>query len=387
MKGLLTKGHYAMPTPTDIPLDVELTVSDFVALHNQILEYAMPSVTVVGELANFRVSKNRWVYFDLKDDNASVRFFGTVYQLSGPLEDGMLLKVHGSPRLHPQFGFSITVLSMQPTGEGAIRKAFDLLQAKLTQEGLFDPARKRSLPYPPERIGIITSSESAAYADFTKIIGARWFGLDMTLADVQVQGEAAPAQIVQAIADLNAMAVPPEVLIITRGGGSADDLWAFNTEQVARAVAASRIPTLVAIGHEVDISLAELAADQRASTPSNAAELLTPDKREVLVQFKAARESLGRGLAQAAQASRQVMVQAKRELYRETEQAISRQKQRLVLRHQMLELLNPRAILRRGYAIVRDATSQQIIRTTKGVVAGQELTIVIQDGSINTRVQ
>ncbi|CAN5353380.1 exodeoxyribonuclease VII large subunit [soil metagenome] len=376
-----------MPTPTDIPLDIELTVSDFVALHNQILEYTMPSVTVVGELSNFKVSKNRWVYFDLKDDNASVRFFGTVYQLSGPLENGMLLKVHGSPRLHPQFGFSITVLSMQPTGEGAIRKAFDLLQAKLTQEGLFDPARKRILPYPPERVGIIASSESAAYADFTKIIAARWFGLDITLADVQVQGEAAPAQIVQAISDLNAMAKPPEVLVITRGGGSADDLWAFNTEQVARAVAASRIPTLVAIGHEVDISLAELAADQRASTPSNAAELLTPDKREVLAQLKAARRTIDRDLAQAVQTSKQVLIQVKQGLQREAEQALVRQKQRLVLRQQMLELLNPTAILRRGYAIVRDITTQQVVRKSEGLVVDQELTVMFQDGSINTKVQ
>jgi exodeoxyribonuclease VII large subunit len=276
---------------------------------------------------------------------------------------------------------------MQPTGEGAIRKAFDLLQAKLTQEGLFDPARKRALPYPPERVGIIASSESAAYADFTKIIAARWSGLDITLADVQVQGEAAPAQIVQAISDLNAMARPPEVLVITRGGGSADDLWAFNTEQVARAVAASRIPTLVAIGHEVDISLAELAADQRASTPSNAAELLTPDKREVLAQLNAACRTIDRDLAQAVQTSKQVLIQVKQGLQRETEQALVRQKQRLVLRQQMLELLNPTAILHRGYAIVRDITTQQVVRKSEGLVVDQELTVIFQDGSINTKVQ
>src|SRR4051794_4159186 len=123
-------------SPDEPNLALELSVSDFVALHNQILEYALPNVTVVGELANFRVSKNRWVYFDLKDETASVRFFGTVYQLSGPLEDGMLLRVNGNPRLHPQYGFSINVLSMQPAGEGSLRKAFDLLQAKLTAEGL-----------------------------------------------------------------------------------------------------------------------------------------------------------------------------------------------------------------------------------------------------------
>lgn len=367
--------------------EVELSVSDFVALHNQVMDYALPNVTVVGELANFRVSKNRWVYFDLKDDTASVRFFGTVYQLSGPLEDGMLLRVNGNPRLHPQYGFSINVLSMQPAGEGSLRKAFDLLQAKLTQEGLFEPARKRPLPYPPEKIGVITSSESAAYADFMKIIGARWTGLDIVLADVQVQGEAAPGQIVEAIADLNALAEPPEVLVITRGGGSSDDLWAFNTEQVTRAVAASRIPTLVAIGHEIDFSLAELAADQRASTPSNAAELLTPDKREVAASLRAAQQVLARSLRQSVQVSRQAITQYQRELVRETSHAVERQRQRLHLRQQMLELLNPAAILRRGYAIVHDAATKQVVRSVHGVKPGQPLDIQLHDGTIQTEVQ
>jgi exodeoxyribonuclease VII large subunit len=376
-----------MADQTELPHDVELTVSDFVALHNQILEYALPNVTVVGELANFRVSKNRWVYFDLKDDHASVRFFGTVYQLNGPLEDGMLLRVSGNPRLHPQYGFSINVLTLQPAGEGALRKAFDLLQAKLVKEGLFETSRKRALPYPPERVGIITSSESAAYADFMKIISARWTGLEMVLADVQVQGEAAPGQIVEAIAEFNALAKPPEVLVITRGGGSSDDLWAFNTEQVTRAVAASRIPTLVAIGHEVNLCLAELAADQRASTPSNAAELLTPDKREVIAGLKSARQNLSRSLTHSVQTSRQALIQYRRELSQETLHALGRQKQRLQLHGQLLELLNPAAILRRGYAIVLDTTTRRVIRSAKGVSVGQAVDIQLHDGTIRAEVQ
>jgi exodeoxyribonuclease VII large subunit len=377
-----------MADQTELPHDVELTVSDFVALHNQILEYALPNVTVVGELANFRVSKNRWVYFDLKDDHASVRFFGTVYQLNGPLEDGMLLRVSGNPRLHPQYGFSINVLTLQPAGEGALRKAFDLLQAKLVKEGLFETSRKRALPYPPERVGIITSSESAAYADFMKIISARWTGLEMVLADVQVQGEAAPGQIVEAIAEFNALAKPPEVLVITRGGGSSDDLWAFNTEQVTRAVAASRIPTLVAIGHEVNLCLAELAADQRASTPSNAAELLTPDKREVIAGLKSARQNLSRSLTHSVQTSRQALIQYRRELSQETLHALGRQKQRLQLHGQLLELLNPAAILRRGYAIVLDTTTKRrVIRSAKGVSVGQAVDIQLHDGTIRAEVQ
>ncbi len=366
--------------------DVELSVSDFVALHNQILEYALPTVTIVGELANFKVSKNRWVYFDLKDDTASVRFFGTVYQLSGPLEDGMVLKVRGTPRLHPLYGFSINVLSMQPAGEGAIRKAFDLLQAKLSSEGLFDPARKRALPYPPERVGIITSSESAAYADFMKIISARWTGLEIVLADVQVQGEAAPAQIVRAIAELNALAKPPDVLVITRGGGSSDDLWAFSTEQVTRAVAASRVPTLVAIGHEIDLSLAELAADQRASTPSNAAELLTPDKRDVLRSLKETDRSLLQLLTgQIKQAKLQLTYRAQ-QLEDLPLRSLAQARRRLVSAAQMLELISPQATLRRGYTIVRDAQGR-VVRTVPAATAAQHLALEFVDGTIKAEVE
>ncbi|HZM63792.1 MAG TPA: exodeoxyribonuclease VII large subunit, partial [Candidatus Saccharimonadales bacterium] len=168
--------------------DLTLTVSEFVALVNQTLEYAYPNVTITGELANFRVSKNRWVYFDLKDTESSIKCFGTVYQLPGPLEDGIMLAVKGAPRLHPLYGFSVNVLSMTPVGEGSIKKAAALLQAKLTAEGLFDAERKRPLPHPPYSIGLITSAESAAYRDFMKILNARWGGVTVTLADVQVQG-------------------------------------------------------------------------------------------------------------------------------------------------------------------------------------------------------
>src|SRR5262249_41631813 len=162
--------------------------------------------------------------------------------LPGPLEDGMLLHVRAVPRLHNQFGFSLNIINLQPAGEGSIRKAAALLEAKLAAEGLFDESRKRVLPYPPSKIGLVTSGESAAYADFIKIVQSRWGDIQIVHAEVQVQGEAAPAQIVAAIEQLNGLATPPEVIVITRGGGSADDLQAFSTEQVTRAVAASRVP-------------------------------------------------------------------------------------------------------------------------------------------------
>jgi exodeoxyribonuclease VII large subunit len=365
--------------------EVAFGVSEFVAVLNQTMEFSFPSVFITGELANFRISKNRWVYFDLKDEASSVRCFGTVYMLPGPLEDGMLLNVRAVPRLHPQFGFSLNLTSIAPAGEGSIRKAADLLAAKLQAEGLFDVERKRGLPYPPSRIGLVTSAESAAYADFTKILAARWQGVHVVHVDVQVQGEAAPAQIIEAITQLNGLAEPPEIIVIIRGGGSAEDLAAFSHEQVTRAVAGSRVPTLVAIGHEIDLSLAELAADQRASTPSNAAELLVPDKQTVLQNLEA--ERLGLGLLM--QASLRYNLRQQSDLRQGLAQAMSlifRDAQQLLLnQRQLLTALSPQAVLNRGYAIVRQ--DGQTVRSAKALAKGASIDITFADGSAAAQVE
>jgi exodeoxyribonuclease VII large subunit len=342
-------------------------------------------VAIVGELSNFRVSKNRWVYFDLKDENASVRFFGTVYQLPGPLEDGMMLQVRGNPRLHPQFGFSITILNLQPVGEGSLRKAAALLEAKLKAEGLFAPERKRPLPYPPAHVGLITSGESAAYADFIKIMKERWGGVAIDLADVQVQGEVAPLQIVRAIEFFNAHASPPEVLVITRGGGAAEDLAAFNTEQVTRAVAASRIPTLVAIGHEVDISLAELAADQRASTPSNAAQLLVPDKSSELTRLQASRNQLGQALSAQVSDALQTLGRGTERLHQALSQKLQQAQHQLQLQRQLLGALNPERILQQGFALV--SIDGKMVRSAKQLKPGQDIDVRMHDGTIGAQVK
>lgn len=364
----------------------ELSVSDFVALHNQILEYAMPSVVVVGELSSFRVSKNRWVYFDLKDDAASVKFFGTVYQLPGPLEDGMMVKVRGVPRVHPQFGFSITISSIQPAGEGTIRRAADLLQQKLAAEGLFDESRKRSLPYPPERIGIITSKESAAFADVIKVLNARWGGMEILVADVQVQGEPAPSQIATAIAEFNSMPDPPEVLFITRGGGSADDLYAFSTEIVTRAVASSRIPTIVAVGHEIDTSLAELAADTRGSTPSNAAEILVPDRREEQTHLGSIKRTVSNSLKQAVKHQRIVIKQLSSNIDEAVVHYFGRLSKDIQSTRRLTLLLNPENIIKRGYSIVRDEKGR-VVRTATQARDASDLQLQFLDATINAKVK
>jgi len=366
------------------PSEIELSVSEFVALLNQTLEYAYPSVVITGELANLRVSKGKWLYFDLKDEQSTVKFFGTVYMLPGPLEDGMLVRVRGVPRLHNLYGFSVNVMSIQPTGEGSIRKAADLLAHKLEAEGLFDPARKRNLPYPPERIGLITSGQSAAYADFIKILNARWGGVVVQLIDVQVQGEVAPQQIVGAIEQFNELQETPDVLVLIRGGGSAEDLAAFSTEQVTRAVAASRVPTLVAIGHEVDISLAELAADQRASTPSNAAELLTPDKRHELALTKDYRRSLTQLMQTRLQSGKTELKHASLQLSQIVSGLLKHGRTHLSGQLQLLSALSPAAVLTRGYAIVR--RDGKIVRSGLGLEPGAIVNVEVVDAELEATV-
>lgn len=364
---------------------LKLGVSEFVGLLNQTLDFAYPDVVIIGELANFRVSKNRWVYFDLKDEHASVKFFGTVYNLPGPLEDGMLLKVRGQPRLHNLYGFSVNVLNIQPAGEGSIRRAADLLRAKLASEGLFDESRKRPVPYPPQRIGLVTSKQSAAYADFVKVLQARWRGIAIELIDVQVQGEVAPAQIVAAIEQFSAEAEPPDVVIVIRGGGSAEDLASFSTEMVTRAVASSRVPTLIAIGHEIDLSLAELAADARASTPSNAAELLVPDRRHVLEQLQDITTNLQYYGARHLRYAQDDLREQAEVLNERLTQLLDRLHVGLKGYQQLLEALNPGAILRRGYAIVRH--DGQIVRNSRTLSAGAIIEVQLATGNFAAAIK
>jgi len=362
------------------------TVSDFVAIFNQTIEYAYPTVSITGELANFRVSKGKWVYFDLKDDTASVRFFGTVYMLPGPLEDGMLLEVHGIPRLHSTFGFSITIQSLKPVGEGSLKKAAALLEAKLTKEGLFLDERKRTIPYPPARIGLIASSESAAYADFMKILAARWGGLEIVHAESQVQGTAAPAQIIKALDTLNTYAEKLDAIVITRGGGSADDLQVFNTEQVVRAIAASRIPTLVAIGHEVDVSLAERAADTRASTPSNAAELLVPDKNATIAQYATQLKACQHSLLHSIDVVRTSLKIHIEQAQNKTLDRVLYEHQNIVQLRERLKGYDPRLILKRGYAQIL-SSDKHLVKSVDDALVDEKITMRLHDGSIVARIE
>ena len=262
-----------------------VTPTDLISMINQTLEYAYSSVMVTGEVSSFKVNQGKWVFFDLKDEESSVSCFMPVWDLRVPLEDGMKVVVRAVPKLTKWGKFSLTVNAVKPVGEGSLKKAYEMLKKKLAGEGLFDPAKKRKLPEDLTRLGVISSCQAAGYADFIKIINARWGGMKVMVAHTQVQGMDAPDQIIRALKYFNERG-NVQVIAILRGGGSADDLSCFNDERLVREIAASKIPVITGIGHEVDESLADLVADVRASTPSNAAEMLTPDRKQEMMKVK-----------------------------------------------------------------------------------------------------
>lgn len=362
-----------------------LSVSEFVAVFNQSLDIIFPSIGVVGELANFRISKGAWVYFDLKDDTASVKFFGSVRSLPGPLEDGMMLEVHGRPFLHPRFGFSVQVETVKPVGSGVIKKAKDLLKVKLEREGLFDDSRKRYLEYPPSSIALITSGESAAYSDFIKIINERWPYLGLTLFDIQVQGENAPDQILDAINRIN-LAAEYEVIVLVRGGGSADDLLAFDDERVVRAIATSRAATMVAIGHERDVSLAELAADKRASTPSNAAELLVPERINEIQQLRVYKNVCDQALLARVKQARSIASSDQKAAQESIGYVLQRAFEDIRSTRILIDALNPRKIEDKGFVLIRDELGT-VLKTAKAVRNAGDFVVDFRDDPIKAKVQ
>jgi exodeoxyribonuclease VII large subunit len=329
------------------------SVSDFIAATNQTLEFAYPGVEIEGEVASFKVNQNKYVFFDLKDDGGSIGCFMTVWQLRVALEDGMKVIVNATPKLTPWGKFSLTVRTVRPSGEGSLKKSFELLKAKLDKEGLFAPERKRPLPLLPRHVAVISSTQAAGYADFVKILNDRWGGLQVDVAHVQVQGVGAPDQIIRALEYFNTREDLPEVIVLIRGGGSADDLSAFNDEQLVREIAASRVPTLVGVGHEVDVSLADLAADVRAATPSNAAQLLVPNREDIARSVRQQVQSLLPRTQQAIEIRRSEVRRQLERVFTVISHRYNDQVAKLESRRRVLAELSPHRVLARGYALVR----------------------------------
>jgi exodeoxyribonuclease VII large subunit len=259
------------------------TVSELTAKVRDLLAKNFTNISVQGEISNCRPAQSGHIYFTLKDDRSQVRCVFFKQQQRGIKfrpEDGLQMTVRGSISVYEARGeYQIYVESLEPIGLGALQLAFEQLKKRLDAEGLFDPARKKPLPLLPSRIGIITSPRGAAVRDVVRILTRRFPNVHLTVYPVRVQGEEAAGEIVKALKYFNAKKMV-DVLILTRGGGSMEDLWAFNEEVVARAIAASEIPVISGVGHETDFTIADFVADVRASTPSAAAELVVQTRRE-----------------------------------------------------------------------------------------------------------
>ena len=261
------------------------TVSELTAGIKGTLEGTFPAVWVEGEISNLRVPTSGHAYFTLKDEGAqlsAVLFRGRGRRVRFEVEDGMHVLAFGGLDVYAARGqYQLVVELMEPQGLGALQLAFEQLKRKLEAEGLFDEGRKRKLPVYPRVIGIVTSPTGAAIRDMLNIIGRRFGDLRILIAPVRVQGDGAPAEIVQALVNLQEMA-ELDVIVVGRGGGSIEDLWAFNDEAVARAIVACRVPVISAVGHETDFTIADFVADLRAPTPSGAAELVVREKLAVI---------------------------------------------------------------------------------------------------------
>lgn len=359
------------------------SVAQAVAIFNQILDAAVPLVEVVGEVANFKVNQGKWVFFDLKDQECLLSCFMPVYQLRVAVEDGMRVQVLARPNVTKWGKFSLTVQSIRPVGKGSIKKSFELLRRKLAGEGLFDDERKRTLPYLPQHIGVISSVDAAGYRDFIKIITARLGGLRIDIISTLVQGAEAPDQIIAAIRQFNQLTDPPEVLAIIRGGGSRDDLVAFDDERLVRAIAASRIPTIVGVGHEIDTTLADLVADRRASTPSNAAEVLVPDRQELMTQLEGRLSYMTQAVTHQLTTQRTALASTAERLDELIRYQLQAEQNRLGSLKQSLQAYDPQAVLRRGYAMLWDSGHHP----AKQFKVGDKLLIETTDKLIKTEVR
>lgn len=355
------------------------SVSEFVRAVSDYLEMGLGSQAVQGEVVDFRISKNRLIYFELKDDASRMLCFaikGTVDIES--LENGTEVKVLGVPKLFKGTGgFHLHVQEIEHVGEGVLQKKFEQLKKKLSAEGLFDEQYKKPIPAFPESIGIITSRDAAAYTDVITRLNERWGGLDITLAHVGVQGLGSVGQIVSAIEYMNAHH-PVGVLILTRGGGGLEDLQSFNDEQVVRAVFASNIPIIVGVGHERDFTLAEFAADLRASTPTNAAELAVPHKREVLYKIN----HLAQSMTIALEGEISEKQQRAYEFVDRVGVWFERVRDHVSHTISLLNTLSPLATLERGYSITMK--HGKVIKQSSNVKAGDVIITKLSKGEIES---
>lgn len=389
-------------------------------------------VAIQGEVSDVHTNQGRLVFFELKDESSRVQCFLLMHELQRigiELKNGEEIRVLGHPSLYVRSGgFHMKVKDIIPVGEGALQRAFLALKAKLEAEGLFDESRKRALPRFPETIGLITSSDAAAYTDVLRILKNRYSPARIVHYETRVQGAEAVPQIVQAFEYFNAHPKAADVLILTRGGGSLEDLQAFNHEDVCRAVFSSRIPIICGVGHERDVTLAELVADKRASTPSNAAECVTPDSQELTSAIQATIQTLShlidgrtsdlshevrhrsRLLEETYAARHQRMTQsldrfhlvtvefggkisklaekvryAQHTLVTRHDERLRRERTRLEHLTVRVHSLGPMQTLARGYTITRSGGN--VVHSAASLEAGASLETQFSDGRVSSRIE
>lgn len=368
-------------------------------------------VLVTGEISNLTVhQRSGHIYLSLKDSNSvisAVMFAGNARRLKFRLENGMKVICRGRISVYEPSGrYQLYIEDMQPDGVGALTLAFEQLKKSLAQKGLFDNAHKKPLPKFPKTIGVITSPTGAAVQDITNIIRRRFPSADIVLAPVLVQGESAPEQLVRAVNKFSASKIA-DVVIIGRGGGSAEDLWAFNDEQLAYAVYNCETPIISGVGHETDFTVCDFVADVRASTPSAAAELAVPDRQELMSYYfkqkqyisamldrkiktaqlrlenQQRRMSASSPKLKADQLEKQLSAKSEK-LTRFMNTYISDKENKLIAAKGKLDGLNPLNVLNRGYAIAEK--DEKIITSSKQLKDGDDFTVILSDGKINAKV-
>ena len=391
-----------------------LSVWELTAQIKDLLESAFPEVWVAGEISNFARPQSGHCYLTLKDDRAQMRavmWRGAAVRVKFDMQDGLEVICRGHLDLYaPRGSYQLVIEDILPRGMGALELALRQLREKLAREGLFDPARKRPLPAFVRRVAVVTSPTGAAIRDFLQVLGRRWRGTDVLIVPVRVQGDGAAAEIAAAIETVNQFTSPVDCLVVTRGGGSMEDLWAFNEEPVVRAIAASKIPVISAVGHEIDVTLSDLAADVRALTPSEAAELIAPSAEELVAQLRQVEQRMASALRWRATSARSRLDTVTRHaIFRRPHQRIFELSRRLdeldarllravrglvVTARQktataagQLESLSPLAVLGRGYSLTQRTADGHVIRHAAELSPGEQITTRFADGRAVSRVE
>ena len=359
----------------------------------------LADVWVSGEISNFTHHSSGHMYMTLKDDTSRLRavmFQGANRGLRFRPESGMRVFAHGYVGVYRSGGeYQLYIDFMEPAGLGGLFLAFQQLKAKLEAEGLFDAALKRPLPRFPKRVAVATSPTGAAIRDIITVARRRWPAVHIIIIPTLVQGDGAPASIVSSIEQANALAeagngdgdgMGIDVLIVGRGGGSAEELWAFNDEMVARAIRSSRIPVVSAVGHETDFTIADFAADVRAATPSAAAEVVVPDMGVYLRQLEAERARLERSMRRLIAQRQQRVDELRRWLVLKTQTKLRASRERVQRLAGVLSALDPQAVLGRGYAICRGPDGA-ILKDSQSVRTGDAVSVRLGRGAIGCEVR